>query len=83
MIDVTALYPSLIIIYNLLSRNCNNPKRYENIYKTNIEMKKTDDPLRPAYKLVCNKTYGGMKDVNNSLYDPRQAKRGVRKFSLV
>ena len=73
MIDVTALYPSLIIIYNLLSRNCNNPKRYENIYKTNIEMKKTDDPLRPAYKLVCNKTYGGMKDVNNSLYDPRQA----------
>ena len=73
MIDVTSLYPSLIIKYNLLSRNCNNPKRYENIYKTNIEMKKTDDPLRPAYKLVCNKTYGGMKDVNNSLYDPRQA----------
>lgn len=73
MIDVTSLYPSLMIRYNLISRSCADPKRYEEIYKTNLDMKKTKNPLRPAYKLVCNKTYGGMKDVNNDLYDPRQA----------
>jgi DNA polymerase len=73
MIDVTSLYPSLMIRYGLTSRSCIDPKKFEMIYKTNIEMKKTKDPLRPAYKLVCNKTYGGMKDVNNALYDPLQA----------
>lgn len=73
MIDVTSLYPSLMIGFNLLSRSCADPKKYTDIYNTNIEMKKTKNPLRPAYKLVCNKTYGGMKDKNNDLYDPRQA----------
>ena len=73
MIDVTSLYPSLMIGFNLLSRSCADPKKYTEIYNTNIEMKKTKNPLRPAYKLVCNKTYGGMKDKNNALYDPRQA----------
>lgn len=73
MIDVTSLYPSLMIRYGLISRSCADPKQYEEIYNTNLEMKKSKNPLRPAYKLVCNKTYGGMKDVNNALYDPRQA----------
>lgn len=73
MIDVTSLYPSLMIRYGLISRSCADPKQYVEIYNTNLEMKKTKNPLRPAYKLVCNKTYGGMKDVNNALYDPRQA----------
>jgi len=73
MIDVTSLYPSLMIRYGLISRSCADPKKFEEIYNTNLEMKKTKNPLRPAYKLVCNKTYGGMKDVNNALYDPRQA----------
>lgn len=73
MIDVTSLYPSLMIVYNLISRSCADPKKFTEVYNTNLEMKKTKNPLRPAYKLVCNKTYGGMKDVNNPLYDPRQA----------
>ena len=73
MIDVSSLYPSLILVYNLMSRSCSDPNKYREIYETNLEMKKTKHPLRPAYKLVCNKTYGGMKDPNNPLYDPRQA----------
>ena len=71
--DVASLYPSLMILYNYFSRSIRNPKKYIEIYNTNLEMKKTKDPHRPAYKLVCNKTYGCLKDKNNPLYDPLMA----------
>lgn len=73
MIDVASLYPSLMIGYDYLSRNVKEAARYEEIYKTNLEMKASKDPRRPAYKLVCNTTYGCMKDPFNPLYDPLQA----------
>lgn len=73
MIDVASLYPSLMILYGYLSRNVKEPNRYREIYETNLEMKKSKDPRRPAYKLVCNTTYGSMKDRYNNLYDPLQA----------
>ena len=73
MIDVASLYPSLMIRYGYLSRNVKEAGRYKEIYETNLEMKKSKDPRRPAYKLVCNTTYGCMKDPYNPLYDPLQA----------
>lgn len=73
MIDVASLYPSIMIRYGFLSRSMKEPARYEEIYKTNLEMKASKDPRRPAYKLVCNTTYGCMKDPFNPLYDPLQA----------
>lgn len=73
MADVASLYPSLMIRYNYFSRSITDPQKYVQIYETNLEMKKTKDPQRPAYKLVCNKTYGALKDVNNPLYDPQMA----------
>ena len=73
MSDVASLYPSLMIRYNYFSRSIKDPQKYVEIYNTNIEMKHNKDPRRPAYKLVCNKTYGGLKDKYNPLYDPLMA----------
>lgn len=73
MSDVTSLYPSLMIVYKYFSRSIKDPKKYVEIYDTNLEMKKTKDPRRPAYKLVCNMTYGALKDKYNPLYDPLMA----------
>lgn len=73
MADVASLYPSLMIRYEYFSRSITDPQRYVQIYETNLEMKKTKDPRRPAYKLICNKTYGALKDETNPLYDPQMA----------
>ena len=73
--DVASLYPSLMIQYNLHSRNMKDPKKYENIYHTRLKFKKEKNPLQAPLKLVLNSTYGVMKDKNNALYDPLQANR--------
>lgn len=73
MADVSSLYPSLMIRYNYFSRSVRDPERYIQIYKKNLEMKRTKDPMRPAYKLVCNLTYGCFKSKSNPLFDPLMA----------
>ena len=73
--DVASLYPSLMIRYNLHSRNMANPKKYEEIYHTRLKYKKEKNPLQAPLKLVLNSTYGVMKDKGNGLWDPRQANR--------
>lgn len=73
--DVTSLYPSLMIQYNLHSRNMKDPQKYVDIYETRIKYKKEKNPLQLPLKLVLNSTYGVMKDKNNNLYDPLQANR--------
>jgi DNA polymerase len=73
--DVASLYPSLMIQYNLGSRNMKDPNKYEEIYHTRLQYKAEKNPLQLPLKLVLNGTYGAMKDKNNQLYDPRQANR--------
>ena len=75
MCDVASLYPSLMIRYNLHSRNMADPKKYEEIYHTRLKYKKEKNPLQAPLKLVLNSTYGVMKDKGNGLYDPLQANR--------
>lgn len=75
MADVASLYPSLMIRYNLHSRNMKDPKKYEEIYHTRLKLKAEGNPLQLPLKLVLNSTYGVMKDPSNGLYDPRQANR--------
>ena len=74
--DVGSYYPSLIIEYDYHSRSIGvaGKKKYKEIYETRMDlkhkgMKKEQEP----YKLVMNKTYGGLKDKYNDLYDPVQA----------
>lgn len=73
--DVASLYPSLMIQYNLHSRNMKDPKKYEEIYHTRLKYKAEKNPLQAPLKLVLNSTYGVMKDKNNGLYDPLQANK--------
>lgn len=73
--DVASLYPSLMIQYNLHSRNMKDPKKYEEIYHTRLKYKAEKNPLQAPLKLILNSTYGVMKDPNNGLYDPLQANR--------
>lgn len=71
--DVASLYPSLMIEYDLLSRNVKDPRKYEEIKNLRIKLKKEKNPLQEALKLVLNTTYGVMKDRNNDMYDPLMA----------
>lgn len=73
--DVASLYPSLMILYNLHSRNIADPQKFVDIYHQRLELKKKKDPLQAVLKIVLNSTYGVMKDKNNALYDPLQANR--------
>ena len=73
--DVSSLYPSLMIKYNLGSRSMKNPEKYEELYNQRLQYKKDGNPLQAALKLVLNSTYGVMKEKTNALFDPRQANR--------
>ena len=68
--DVASLYPSLMIQYNLHSRNIKDPQRFVDIYHQRLELKKKKDPLQAVLKIVLNSTYGVLKDKNNDLFDP-------------
>ena len=70
MADVASLYPSLMIRYNLHSRNITDPQKFVDIYNQRLELKKKKDPLQAVLKIVLNSTYGVLKDKNNDLYDP-------------
>ncbi len=71
--DVTSLYPSLMIQYNLHSRNIVDPQKFVDIYNNRVKYKKEKNPLQLPLKTLLNTTYGAMKDKNNDLYDPLMA----------
>lgn len=74
LMDVTSLYPTLMIKYNLLSRSVPKPKNFEEVYQKNLDLKAAGKKAeREPYKLTCNSTYGAMKDKYNNLFDPRMA----------
>ena len=70
--DVSSFYPSIMIEYNLISRNVKNPQKYREIRDTRFQFKKDKNPIEKSLKLVLNSAYGACMDINNDLYDPRQ-----------
>ena len=73
-VDVTSYYPSLMIEYNLLTRNCKNPRKFKQIYDKRVELKRAGKKKEQApYKIVLNSTYGICKDKYSKAFDPRQA----------
>ncbi len=73
-LDVTSYYPSLMIKYDFLSRNCADKKDFIKIYDTRVELKKAGKKKeQEPYKIILNSTYGGSKDKYSQLYDPKQA----------
>ena len=72
--DVNSLYPSIMIIYYLLTRNATKPEEYKNAYDLRIKYKKEGNPLNKILKIPLNGAFGKMGDVESSSYDPLYVK---------
>ena len=73
-VDVTSFYPSIMIKYDMLSRNVKDKAVYKQIYDTRVALKKAGKKAEQApYKIILNATYGICKDPTSSAYDPRRA----------
>ena len=71
-LDVTSFYPSLMIVYELLSRNSRTPEKYRQIYEYRIALKKAGKKKEQApYKIVLNGFYGVSRQKGGLAYDPR------------
>ena len=73
-VDVTSFYPSIMIEYDMLSRNVKDKSVYKTIYDTRVALKKAGKKKEQApYKIILNSTFGICKDPYNPAYDPRRA----------
>lgn len=73
-VDVTSYYPSIMIEYDFLTRNCKNKNKFKQIYDKRVELKKQGKKKEQApYKIILNTTYGICKDKYSSAVDFRQA----------
>lgn len=73
-VDVTSYYPSLMIRYDLLTRNCKDKKKFKEVYDIRVALKKAGKKKeQQPYKIVLNSTYGILKDRYSLAYDPVQA----------
>lgn len=71
MIDVDQLYPTLTVVYGLLSRAIKEPERFKTILAISLRLKaEKKKKEREPYKRICNITYGSMGDRFNAMYDP-------------
>lgn len=69
--DVSSLYPSLIEIYNYLSRNVPDPQLFFDIRKERIAAKHSGDKQTANdLKLPLNTVSGAQENQYNDLYDP-------------
>lgn len=73
--DVSSLYPSLLIIYEYISRNCADPHKYEATYHERIAAKhRGDKKTANTLKNPLNTASGAQDQPTNDLYDPRNAR---------
>ena len=73
--DVSSLYPSLMIEYDLLSRNVPNPEEFEIIYKNRFKAKREGDKeTSDDLKLILNTSYGITLNKYSDMFDPRQGR---------
>lgn len=73
--DVSSLYPSLMIIYKFISRNCPSVDVFKETYTKRLEAKHGGDKrTAQALKLPLNVTSGATESQYNDLYDPKQAR---------
>ena len=73
--DVSSLYPSLLDLYNYISRNCADPNKFRNTKNERLEAKRRGDKKTAnTLKNPLNITSGAMDQPTNDLYDPRNAR---------
>ena len=73
--DVSSLYPSLLIKYKYISRNCSDSLKYEHTYEERLAAKhRGDSRVAGTLKNPLNVTSGAMDQPTNDLYDPKNAR---------
>lgn len=73
-IDVTSYYPSIMIEYDYLTRNCKDKNKFKQIYDKRVELKKQGKKREQMPLKIClNSCYGITKDKYSLAFDPRQA----------
>lgn len=71
-IDVSSYYPTLLIVYKIITRAASNPELYEWIYNYRLKLKAQGKKKEQTpYKKMLNAISGAMKDRFNPAYDPR------------
>ncbi len=72
-VDVTSYYPSLMIEYDLLSRNVKDKSVFKKVYDKRVALKKAGKKKEQApYKIILNSTFGITNDPYSLAYDPRR-----------
>lgn len=72
--DVQSFYPSLMIAYGFLTRNCATPERYKEIFEKRLALKAAGKKREQApFKVILNSNYGITKDKFSIAEDSRQA----------
>lgn len=72
-VDVTSYYPSLMIVYDLLSRNVKDKLVFKQVYDKRVALKKAGKKKEQApYKIILNSTFGITNDKHSLAYDPRR-----------
>lgn len=73
--DVSSLYPSLMLLYRYISRNCESFEVYADTYHERIAAKHAGDKEKAgALKLPLNTCSGAADQKYNDLYDPLSAR---------
>lgn len=73
-VDVESYYPSLMIEWDLLTRNARKPELFKEIKEYRLKLKHEGKKKEQApLKIVINGAFGICKDKKSSAYDPRNA----------
>lgn len=71
LLDVTSMYPSIIILLKALGENAT--KQYKEILDKRIAVKHSDKILSDALKLILNSVYGNLNNKYSLLFNPKSA----------
>lgn len=71
--DVSSMYPTTDIEYNLLSRKFKNPDDFRMMRDFRLKLKAEGNSKNKALKPMINGIYGASKDRNGAIYDPLMA----------
>ena len=64
----------MMINWKLLTRNCEHPEKFKEVYDTRVALKKAGKKKEQApLKIILNSQFGITKDKNSDAFDPVQA----------
>lgn len=70
LLDVTSMYPHIILNINALGTAT---EKYKDIIAERVEVKHTDKKKSDALKLILNSVYGNLKNKYSMLFNPKAA----------